>query len=47
MRRQLERKGWAEKELRMRRKGDGFKVQPAKRLRSETKVTMKWITARL
>ncbi len=44
---ELERKGWAERDLRNRRKGDGFKVRLAKRLRAETIVTMKWIAERL
>ncbi len=44
---ELERKGWGERDLRNRRKGDGFKVRLAKRLRAETIVTMKWIAERL
>ncbi len=44
---ELERKGWAERDLRNRRKGDGFKVRLAKRLRAQTTVTMKWIAERL
>ena len=44
---ELERKGWTERDMRNRRKGDGFKVRLAKRLRAETIVTMKWIAERL
>ena len=35
------------RDLRNRRKGDGFKVQLATRLRAETAITMKWIAERL
>jgi hypothetical protein len=44
---ELGRKGWTEDELRVRRKGDVFKVRLAQRLRVETTVTLKWIAERL
>ena len=40
-------KGWTEDDLRLRRKGDVFKVRLAQRLRVETTVTLKWIAERL
>jgi putative transposase len=43
----LKRKGWTEKVLRERRKGDEFKVRLARRLRAETTVTLQWIAQRL
>jgi len=39
--------GWTEEDLRVRRKGDVFKVRLAQRLRVETTVTLKWIAERL
>jgi len=44
---ELKRKGWSEKDLQTRRKGDPFKVRLAGRLRAETTVTLKWIAGRL
>jgi REP-associated tyrosine transposase len=44
---QLKRKGWTEKQMLERRKGDDFKVRLAKQLRAETTVTLKWIADRL
>lgn len=44
---ELKRAGWAEKDLRSRRKGDAVKVRVAKRLRAQTTVTLKWIAQRL
>jgi len=44
---ELKRKGWTEKELPRRRKGDVFKVRVASRLRAETSVTLKWIAQRM
>ena len=44
---ELKRKGWTEDDLRVRRKGDVFKVRLAQRLRVETTVTLKWIAERL
>jgi len=41
------RKGWTEKDLQERRKGDEFKVRLAAQLRAETTVTLRWIAARL
>ena len=43
----LKRKGWMEKDLQERRKGDEFKVRLAEQLRAETTVTLRWIAARL
>jgi hypothetical protein len=43
----LKRKGWTEKDLQERRKGDEFKVRLAEQLRVETTVTLRWIAARL
>ena len=44
---ELERQGWAQGDLRKRRKGDAFKVRLAEQLRAQTTVTMKWIAERL
>jgi len=44
---ELNRRGWAEDELKRRRKGDGEKVKIAARLRRETTMTLKWIAERL
>jgi hypothetical protein len=44
---ELKRKGWEEKELETRRKGDPFKVRLAERLRSETTMPLQWIAQRL
>ena len=43
----LKRKRWTEDDLRVRRKGDVFKVRLAQRLRVGTTVTLKWIAERL
>ncbi len=42
----LKRKGWTEKDLQERRKGDELKVRLAEQLRAETTVTLRWIAAR-
>ena len=47
IRQELERQGWADGDLRMRRKADAFKVRLAGQLRALTTVTMKWIAERL
>jgi len=47
VREELQRRGWKERELRQRRKGDPEKVHIARRLRQETIMTLKWIAARL
>ena len=44
---ELKRKGWTERDLTHRRKGDGFKVRLAKQLRARTTLTVKWIAQRL
>jgi putative transposase len=44
---ELQQKGYTEAQLKMRRKGDPFKVMLAQKLRSETTVTMAWIANRL
>ena len=44
---ELKRRGWEEKELAGRRKGDKMKVRLAGRLRAETTVPLKWIAQRL
>ena len=44
---ELKRRGWEEKELGERRKGDKMKVRLAGRLRAETTVPLKWIAQRL
>ena len=44
---ELKRLRWGEEELARRRKGDLKKVQIARRLRSETTMTLKWIAQRL
>jgi hypothetical protein len=43
----LRKKGWSDKELKARRKGDAFKVQLAAKLRAQTTVTAGWIAERL
>src|SRR5437016_3069306 len=43
----LKRKGWTEKDLQERRKGEQFKVRLADQLRAETTVTLRWMAARL
>lgn len=44
---ELRRAVWAEAELTRRRKGDPVKLRIARRLRTETTVTLQWIAARL
>jgi putative transposase len=44
---ELKRLGWSEAELKQRRKGDLKKVRIARRLRTETTMTLKWIAAEL
>jgi len=44
---EIERLGWAEEELRARRKGHRAKVRLARRLRQETTMSLKWIAQRL
>jgi REP element-mobilizing transposase RayT len=44
---QLQRLGWKEKELKIRKKGDQQKVLMARRLREETPMTWHWIAQRL
>ena len=44
---EIERLGWAEEELRARRKGHRAKVMLARRLRQETTMSLKWIAERL
>jgi putative transposase len=44
---ELRRRGWAERELSLRRKGDPGKVAIAERLRRETTMTLAWIAHRL
>ena len=44
---ELQQRGWAERSLAERAKGDAEKVRIAGRLRQETSVTLKWIAARL
>ena len=39
--------GWTEKELSQRRQGDKKKVKLARRLRTETTMTLRWIGDRL
>lgn len=43
VREELSRRGWAEEELKHRRKGDREKVKMAARLRRERTMTLKWI----
>ena len=43
---ELNRKGGTEDDLRVRRKGDVFKVRLAQWMRVETTVTLKWVTER-
>ena len=43
---ELKPKAWTEDDLRVRRKGDAFKVRLAQRLRVETTLTLKWIADR-
>jgi hypothetical protein len=47
VRRTLGQLRWEEKDLWRRRKSDAKKVLLARRLRSETAVSLKWIAARL
>src|SRR5688572_14459852 len=47
VREELRRRGWTERALRERRKGDREKVKIAGRLREETLVTVGWIAKRL
>lgn len=44
---ELQQRGWDEKELERRRKGDEQKVRMARRLRHETTMTWDWIAAQL
>src|SRR3954464_6451184 len=44
---EIDRLGWAEAELKIRRKGDPAKVAMARRLRRESIMSLKWIAARL
>lgn len=44
---ELKRRKWDREELKKRRKGDKEKVKMARRLRSETTMTLNWITKRL
>ena len=44
---ELKRLGWKPVELERRRKGDPKKVQIARRLRTETAMTLKWIATEL
>ena len=47
VREELERLGWTEEELKMRKKSDKAKVALARRLRAETPMTWGWIAQRL
>ena len=47
IREEIDRLGWAEAELKIRRKGDPKKVAMARRLRRESTMTLKWIAQRL
>ena len=47
LRAELRRRGWTERDLEQRSKGDPAKVELAWRLRRETTMTLKWIAARL
>jgi len=47
VREEIDRLGWAEAELQIRRKGDPKKVAMARRLRRESTMTLKWIAQRL
>ena len=44
---ELERMGWTEIDLASRPKGDREKIRMARRLRTETTMTLKWIAAQL
>jgi len=44
---ELQSRGWSGQELARRRKGDRQKVKLARRLRSETTMTLRWIAERL
>jgi REP element-mobilizing transposase RayT len=44
---ELKRRGWQERDLADRRKGDKGKVALARRMRQETTMTLKWIAQRL
>jgi hypothetical protein len=43
---ELDKLGWKDEDLIRRAKGDNRKIWVARRLRSETSVTLKWIFAR-
>src|ERR1035441_106938 len=47
LRKEIERLGWDEVQLRAHRKGHRSKVMLARRLRQETTMSLKWIAARL
>ncbi len=47
VREELQRLGWTEAELAVRRKGDRAKLKLAVKLRAETAMTLRWIAARL
>ena len=47
VREEVERLGWREEELWVRRKGHRAKVLLARRLRQETTMSLKWIAERL
>ena len=44
---ELRRRGWDRRELERRRKSDQEKIKMARRLRSETTMTLNWIAERL
>jgi hypothetical protein len=44
---ELKRRRWTASELAQRRKGDGQRLQMARRLRQETTMTLNWIAKRL
>jgi hypothetical protein len=43
----LKRRGWTERDLAQRPKGDGQKLKLARRMRAETTMTLHWIANRL
>jgi hypothetical protein len=47
LRAELEKLGWTGAELAAHTKGDARKIRIARRLRTETAVTLKWIAAEL
>jgi hypothetical protein len=47
VRQELKRLAWAKAELKRRRKGDASKVAPARRLRKETRASLRWIAEHL